>query len=181
MRFTVDPWDPSYGASVESELGESTAEVDAAVETPPERWAPVFAALPHVVRNALDHGLEVPEERLQAGKTSCGRLTLSVAVEGNEVVLVIEDDGRGIDWDRIRLLADQRGLPATTEEDLVAALFSDGLTTRTEATELSGRGVGTAAVRQAIQGIGGEVRVESEPGRGTRFVFRAPRLGVLAA
>lgn len=148
---------------------------------PPERWAPFFTALPHVVRNAVDHGLETPDEREALGKAPAGRLTLSIDEAGGDVVITVADDGRGIDWERIRGMAQKRGLPHSSHEDLVAALFSDGVTTKEVATDVSGRGVGTAAVLQCMQELGGSVTVHSTPGEGTTFVFRAPMMARLAA
>ena len=90
------------------------------------------------------------------------------------VRIVVTDDGRGIDWSAIAAKAEAMGLPSGTHEDLVAALFVDGLTSRTEVTDLSGRGVGLGALRHACRALGGSITVESEKGRGTTFRCEIP-------
>ena len=135
---------------------------------------PFFTALPHVLRNAVDDGIETPEERMELGKPLEGTLSLTARLDGDDAVVTVQDDGKGIDWSRVEAAARSRGLPAETHQDLIAALFSDGVTTRDQATEASGRGIGTAAVLATIQQFGGIVEVETTAGQGTSFVFRAP-------
>jgi HPt (histidine-containing phosphotransfer) domain-containing protein len=137
-------------------------------------WAAFWSSLVHVVRNSIDHGLEDPEERVAQGKPAQGHLKIRLHSDHEERMLVIEDDGRGIDWEGVREKAKQRGLPHRTRDDLVAALFHDGFSTKTEVSQLSGRGVGMSAVLQATLEVGGELALESEPGRGTRLTFRFP-------
>lgn len=139
-----------------------------------DRWPELWGALVHVVRNAVDHGLETPEERVAAGKPLEAKIALRAASQGGDLMLQIEDHGRGIDWSRVAASARAAGLPATTHDDLVRALFSDGLTTRSAVTATSGRGVGLAAVQQACIDAGGDVRVDSREGLGTRFTFMLP-------
>ncbi|MEO8553944.1 MAG: ATP-binding protein, partial [Kofleriaceae bacterium] len=88
--------------------------------------------------------------------------------------ITLADDGRGIDWEAIRAKAEREGLPTATREDLIAALFADGLSTRDQASEVSGRGVGLGALRAAVAALGGTVDVASTPGAGTRFELRFP-------
>jgi two-component system chemotaxis sensor kinase CheA len=146
-----------------------------------ERLGSLFASLIHVVRNAVDHGIEAPDARLAAGKPERGTLRfVAAAVEGG-LRIEIGDDGRGVDWERVRAAAEARGLPAATHADLVAALFADGVSTRTEVTELSGRGVGAAAVAEVIERLGGAITVDSTPGVGTRFCFHVPVPRAVAA
>lgn len=133
-----------------------------------------FSSLVHVVRNAVDHGLETPQERIDVGKPEQGRLTLAARREGEHMVVSIADDGRGIDWERIGSMAAERGLPHATHDDKVRALFADGLSTKDEVTELSGRGVGSAAVLAEVEQAGGRVDVHSELGVGTTFSFYIP-------
>lgn len=140
----------------------------------PKRWASFWSSLQHVVRNALDHGLEPATLREAEGKPATGRLLLRAAVEQGELRVEVRDDGKGINWDRLRERARERGLPAETKDDLVEALFADGVSTKDEVTEISGRGVGLAAVRSTCQSMGGRVEVESAEGRGTAFTFRWP-------
>jgi two-component system chemotaxis sensor kinase CheA len=148
---------------------------DHGLKVAPEHWAGFWAAFSHVVRNAVDHGLEVPHERRERGKPERGQLSLSTYVDGDDVVVSIADDGRGIDWEAVRARAAERGLPHATAADLERALFVDGLSTRSDVTETSGRGVGMGAVLAACRALGGRVEVESQPGRGTCFRFRVPR------
>ena len=129
----------------------------------------LFRNLVHLVRNAIDHGIETPEERARGGKAPVGRLLITTLREASAFTVSVQDDGRGIDWDRVRALASERGLPASTPEELFAALASDGLSTRAQASEISGRGVGLGAVRQACEGLGGTFDIQSEPGSGTTF------------
>jgi two-component system, chemotaxis family, sensor kinase CheA len=136
-------------------------------------WAPFWSAFVHVVRNAVDHGLETESERAAAGKPR-GTLFLATRREQHDLLIELSDDGRGIDWARVALKAAERGLPHATRHDLVEALFADGLSTRDEATEYSGRGVGMSAVRAASAERGGSVEVQDRPGGGTRLLFRFP-------
>jgi len=136
------------------------------------------------VRNAVDHGLESPDERIAAGKPEAGRLQLVARYTNDALVIEVVDDGRGIVWDRVREKAEAAGLPSATEHDLVKALFSDGVSTADEVSETSGRGVGLAAVDSVVRELGGEIAVQSELGKGTRFTFtfsgRAPRRASMA-
>ena len=134
-----------------------------------KRWQPVFAAMIHAVRNSLDHGIETEEERRAAGKPAEGRLVFREMRTESTLVLEIEDDGRGIDWAAIRRKAQDHGLQAESHEDLVDALFTDGVSTRDEISEVSGRGVGMSALREATEALGGRVDVDSIRGRGTRL------------
>lgn len=147
---------------------------DGGVRLPHEALGRVFASLAHVVRNALDHGLEAPDARRAAGKPAEGLLTLQGCVEGDELVITIGDDGAGIDWRRVAARATALGLPSVTQEDLLRALFVDGVSTRDEVTEISGRGVGLGAVLHACEQLGGRVEVASELDRGTRWTLRLP-------
>ena len=137
-------------------------------------WAPLWSALVHTISNALDHGIEAPDERVAAGKAPTGALDLSTAIEAGDFVFELRDDGRGVDWERVRARALTRGLPAASHEDLVEALFSNGLSTRDEASQYSGRGIGMGALRAVCEDFGGTLRVESERGRGTRIEVRIP-------
>ncbi len=135
---------------------------------------PFWASAVHLVRNAVDHGVEDEVERARVGKATVATLRFHCERAGERVVVEVEDDGRGIDWEAVRAKAAERGLPSATAEDLQAALFADGISTRAEANALSGRGVGLAAVRAACRELGGSIEVTSWRGRGTRFVARLP-------
>ena len=136
--------------------------------------APLWSSIVHVIRNAVDHGIETPSERLDAGKPAMGRLTLRTSFEGDDFVFSVDDDGRGIDWEEIRSCAAEKGLRSTTAADLSEALFARDFTTRKVATEVSGRGVGLNAVRVTCEGIGGRVGLTSEKGRSTHLEIRVP-------
>ncbi len=144
---------------------------DRALRLPSSTMRGFLGSLVHVVRNAIDHGLERPDERVARGKSSEGQLTIGCTLEGRTLTVYVADDGNGIDWEAIRRKAKSLGLPATTSAELVAALLSDGVTTKSEVSELSGRGVGLAATSAACRAIGGTTHVESEPQKGTRFEF----------
>ncbi len=144
------------------------------------RWSPFWSAVVHAVRNAVDHGIESPEERVAAGKPMEGKLVLRTLARDGRIFVEIHDDGRGIDWDRIAARAADKGLPCKTPAELQRALFSDGITTKDDVTELSGRGVGMGALLQSTVDLGGDLSVESTVGAGTllRMSFAA-RLSML--
>jgi len=148
---------------------------DNGLRLPPAKWARFWSAFVHVVRNAVDHGIETPSERAAHGKPPEGHLTLRTALIEGDIIVEIRDDGKGIDWAAIAERARRLGLPSSTHSDLVEALFTDGLSTREEATAESGRGVGMAAVRAVCIELGGSIRVDSTPHRGTLIQFRIPR------
>jgi chemotaxis protein histidine kinase CheA len=137
----------------------------------PTAWVGFWQSMVHVVRNAVDHGLEGPDARRQAGKPEQGHIWLRTRQEGNRLQITVQDDGCGIDWTRIARLAQKRHLPSGNHEQLVAALLSDGVTTREQASQTSGRGVGLSAVRDACAAIGGTISVEAQTGKGTTFCF----------
>jgi HPt (histidine-containing phosphotransfer) domain-containing protein/HAMP domain-containing protein len=140
-----------------------------------ERFAPFFSELGHVVRNAVDHGLEPPCERKLTGKPSLPCLSFRARATSSEYTFEIGDDGRGIDWDAIARKAAERGLPHDGREALLDALCHDGITTRDAVTGVSGRGVGMASLRQHVTALGGRLEVESRRGEGTRWIIRLPR------
>jgi two-component system chemotaxis sensor kinase CheA len=140
-----------------------------------------WSNLVHVVRNAVDHGIELPHVRVDAGKPAAGTLRLSARQTGDGMEVEIADDGAGVDWDRVREKATGMGVRAQTVDDLEAALFADGLSTASEVSDLSGRGVGMSAVRAACLAAGGEMGIESERGRGTTMRFRLRRAAARAA
>lgn len=134
---------------------------------------PVF----HLVRNALDHGIERPEVRAAAGKPAAGTLRICAYARAGCVYLEVGDDGRGLQRDRILDVARARGLdvPANpTDADVFALIAAPGFSTAVEVTELSGRGVGLDVVRRNIEQMGGELTIESAAGQGTKFRVRLP-------
>jgi two-component system chemotaxis sensor kinase CheA len=134
--------------------------------------------LVHLVRNALDHGLERPEERLAQGKPAVGKLVLQAYHKGGSIVIEIEDDGRGIDKAKVLAKARERGLVGPDEnvadERIFDLIFLPGFSTAEKVSDLSGRGVGMDVVKSNIQALGGSLEVKSEPGHGTRIILRLP-------
>lgn len=144
------------------------------LRTDPRHWAEFWAAFIHVVRNAVDHGLEDETERTKLGKKAQGTLTLTTMVNDDQYIIELTDDGRGIDWDRIAEIAYERGLPHASREELTEAIFADSFSTKKEVTSTSGRGVGLAAIQEACERHHGTIRVESDPNVGTTFQFVFP-------
>ena len=147
------------------------------VRLPRDRWANFWNVFVHVVRNAVDHGIEPQAERVQSKKSRAGLIRLESRQDGEDFVIEMKDDGRGIDWEKVRQKAKDRGLAHQSQQDLVDALFADGLSTRDEATDLSGRGVGMAVVKAATTALGGRVTVSSVAHQGTELRFRIPIAG----
>ena len=147
---------------------------DGGLALEPASWSGFWSSFVHAVRNAIDHGLEAPEARLKAGKVPFGVLVLSTRVEDDTFVVALEDDGRGIDWDRVRTRAQSLGLSAETPAELEDALFSDGFSTAADVTDISGRGVGMSALAAACHERGGTIEITTKPDVGTRFAFRFP-------
>jgi two-component system chemotaxis sensor kinase CheA len=138
------------------------------------RWSPFWDAFIHVVRNAVDHGLEAPEVRLANGKRPEGSLALRTLEEGGRLIVEVEDDGRGIDWDAIADKAARLAVPVTSRSDLERVLFMEGVSTATAVTDLSGRGIGLGALLSTARALGGEIDVQSTPGKGTRIRVTFP-------
>jgi len=136
--------------------------------------------LVHLLRNAIDHGIEPPTDRVQAGKPRRGRIVLAAEQRGNRILITVEDDGRGIDPAALRAAAVQREVASAaelerwSEEDLVGLIFQPGFSTSRRVTDVSGRGVGMDVVKATVDRLHGAVRVQSAPGRGTRIELDLP-------
>jgi two-component system chemotaxis sensor kinase CheA len=136
--------------------------------------------LMHMVRNSVDHGLEVPADRVGAGKPAEGRIKLSAAQRGDRVHIMLEDDGRGLDLEAIRATALRHNLLTPERADnidadsLIDFIFHPGFSTRASVSEVSGRGVGMDVVRDHVARLGGNIRVETRPGTGTTFTISVP-------
>jgi len=134
----------------------------------------------HLIQNAVGHGIEAPGERERAGKPAQGQVTLSASQQGSFILVEVEDDGRGIDTALLRRQAIERGLlsiadsAALPDHDALNLIFLPGFSTATEVTRTSGRGVGLDVVRTNVSRLNGEIHVETEPGRMTRFVLKLP-------
>ncbi len=133
--------------------------------------------LVHLVRNSIDHGLEMPDIRRDAGKDETGTITLAASHQGGHIVIEVSDDGRGLNRDKILSKALERGLSVPdnpTDAQVWDLIFQPGFSTADAVTDLSGRGVGMDVVRRNIQALGGEVQLESKAGNGTRVLIRLP-------
>ncbi len=146
----------------------------------------IISPLEHLLRNAIVHGIESSEQRLSGGKSETGSITLTVRQQGNEIHITLEDDGAGLNQDRIREKALQLGMIEQTnnldESQLQALIFRHGLSTLDEVTDIAGRGIGLDVVNNKMTEIGGSITVASSPGHGTIFTLRLPvTLAVLPA
>ena len=136
--------------------------------------------LMHLLRNAVDHGIEAPEERKKQNKPSGGKIRLSAGQEGSQVVIAVTDDGRGIDVAKVKEIAVAKGLvskdhiQSMVDEQVFQLLFAPGFSTSEEVTDISGRGVGLDVVRETVIRLKGMVEVTSDPSRGTSFIIRLP-------
>jgi two-component system chemotaxis sensor kinase CheA/two-component system sensor histidine kinase and response regulator WspE len=137
--------------------------------------------LVHLVRNCVDHGIETPDERLAAGKPRLGKIVLSARTDGDLLAITVDDDGRGISPQKVRASALKKGIIGEQQAASLSAraaldlIFMPGFSTREQAGETSGRGVGLDVVRKRVTSLGGSVAVESEPGKGARFTLRMPQ------
>ncbi|MEN9360044.1 MAG: hypothetical protein RL095_1579 [Verrucomicrobiota bacterium] len=178
---------PLLGQTAENlalELGKTVAFVldDAEIQLRREVFHELSTPLLHMVRNALDHGLECAAERQASGKTAIGRLSIRFETndEPGEVIVRIEDDGRGIDADRIAALAVKKGLAHQAEVEAMNSgeklrlILRPGFSSKDEISQVSGRGVGMDVVAQRVEMLGGLLTIDSQPGNGTRFVISIP-------
>ncbi len=134
----------------------------------------------HLIRNAMDHGLETPDDRVAAGKPRVGTLILAAIHEGNQIIISIKDDGRGIDTDRVGRKAIEKGLiseeqlAAMSQREMFDLIFLPGFSTKDVASDLSGRGVGMDVVKTNIKKLNGLIEIKSEKGLGSEFILRLP-------
>ena len=136
--------------------------------------------LVHLVRNSVDHGIEMPEIRMQSGKETQGRVLLSAAQEGDHILLVIEDDGAGMDAEKLKKIAinkgilDQDGADRMTDTEAYSLIFAPGFSTKVEISDISGRGVGMDVVKTSITKLNGTISIDSAIGKGTRLEIKVP-------
>jgi len=132
----------------------------------------------HILRNAIDHGIETPKERVAKGKERQGTIVLSAAQESNYVIIRVKDDGKGINAEKIKEAALHKGLLQKDEElsndDMLSFIFSAGFSTKQEATDISGRGIGLDVVSKNMSKLNGQVLVESIPEKGSTFIIKLP-------
>jgi len=164
----------SAGKQVELDLTGSETELDNSI------IQQISDPLVHLVRNSVAHGIEHPVERISRGKAETGKVSLRAYHRGNHIYIEVEDDGRGIDYARVKQSAIERGLvsPETadrlTERDLREMLFHPGFSTAPVKTELAGRGVGLDVVRANLNALNGEIDIQSTAGAGTKFTLKVP-------
>ncbi len=134
--------------------------------------------LTHLIRNAVDHGLESPEDRLRAGKSAEGTIVLSAEQKGARIIVTVSDDGKGIDRARVRAKAIEKGIIAAdavlTDEEIDQLICAPGFSTAATISNISGRGVGMDVVRSNVEALGGRVEIASVPGKGTSFTLVLP-------
>ena len=134
--------------------------------------------LMHLIRNSVDHGIEVPQVRREAGKPELGKITLDAYHEGNHIAILVSDDGAGLPLDKIRQKAIEKGLIGEREElserDTANLIFLPGFSTAEKVTDISGRGVGMDVVKKALNNLGGMVDIDTRSGQGTTFTIRLP-------
>lgn len=172
LRRIVRQAATELGKEVDFELDNVEGELDRTVL---ER---MVAPLEHMLRNAVDHGIETPDERLAAGKNPNGRILLTLGREGGDVILRLIDDGRGINLKRVREKAVERGLMAAdaqlADQDVIQFILHAGFSTAEKVTQISGRGVGMDVVHSEIKQLGGAMFIDSNWGSGTEFTIRLP-------
>lgn len=160
------------GKIIELETEGETTEVD---KTVIERLAD---PLVHLVRNSIDHGLELPQDRLAAGKPETGKVTLMARQSGGEVIITIKDDGRGINRERVRAKAESSGIiqpgAQLMDQELLQLIFQPGFSTAQQITNLSGRGVGMDVVKKTVEALRGVIDVRSDEGKGSEISLRIP-------
>jgi signal transduction histidine kinase len=148
------------------------------VQVDPEQLSPLISTMPHLLRNAVDHGIETPEQRFS--KSSRARIDLSIERRQTQLLITVTDDGQGLDWERIREVAVEKGLTTSeafdqaSEEERARLIFMPGFSTAQSISDISGRGVGMSALLAAVQELGGEIQVKSERHRGCRFEISIP-------
>jgi two-component system chemotaxis sensor kinase CheA len=173
---------PRMVRDLSAELGKQVlVDIDGGdVELDREMIEMIRDPLTHIIRNAVDHGIEKPAERIKAGKREIGVLAVSARQSGNQILIDIHDDGRGIDGKKLVEKAIASGVVTKTEaaelssRDQLALIFEAGLSTAKQVTAISGRGVGMDVVRSNVERIGGIVEVDSRMGEGTRMTLRVP-------
>lgn len=172
MRRVVRQVASEVGKQVSLEIGSAEGEMDRSVL---ER---MIGPLEHMLRNAVDHGIELPEVRQDKGKPEMGRITLDLQRQGGEIVLLLADDGAGINLDAVRRKAIERGLmdadAELTDQEVLQFILEAGFSTADKITQISGRGVGMDVVNSEVKQLGGSMSLDSRSGKGSTFTIRLP-------
>ncbi len=164
----------SHGKEIELIIKGEETEVDKSV------IENIADPLVHLIRNAIDHGIEPPEERKKLNKPTTGRIMLSASQEGNNIVIVVVDDGRGINLEKVKKKAVEKGLISAEEAEVLSEreitdlIFQPGFSTADKVSDVSGRGVGMDVVKTNLARINGSIDIFTQPGRGTKFTIKLP-------
>jgi len=162
----------SLGKSAEFEVSGVEGEMDRAI------LDRMISPLEHILRNAVSHGIEESKQRKKAGKSAAGKISLSLGREATDVVIVVADDGRGLNLKSIRERAVEKGLldenARISDRDLIQFVLEPGFSTAKEVTQIAGRGVGMDVVTNEVKQLGGSLQIDSEPRKGTQFTIRLP-------
>lgn len=148
------------------------------IKVNPQKFLPFTKSLIHVFRNAIDHGIESPDERIEANKDEVGKIVCSIEYIDEEIRISIQDDGRGIDIEKVKEKAVRKGIllreevENLTQDEIVRLVFDDDFSTKEKASEISGRGYGLSATMKELYRIGGEAEVATTKGKGTIFTFK---------
>ncbi|MFT6420178.1 MAG: chemosensory pili system protein ChpA (sensor histidine kinase/response regulator), partial [Porticoccus sp.] len=172
LRRMVRQVSDEVGKKVELQLINIDGEMDRSV------MEQMLAPLEHMIRNSIDHGIESAADRLAAGKPETGVISVGLAREAGDILLLLSDDGRGLNVEAIRHRAIEQGLiPEDSplgDQDVIEFIFQPGFSTSNKVTQVSGRGVGMDVVNSQVRELGGSVQVVTDPGKGTRFIVRLP-------
>ncbi len=175
---------PEYAQGLAVRMGKQLDPVKMTSEeilVDPDRYQDFAKALIHIFRNMLDHGLESPEERIEAGKSEYGSISIDIRLEGSHICLAMADDGRGFDYDSLRQVIIQRELLSQelacsmSDDKILEFVISNHISTRTSADYISGRGMGLSSMKEETEKLGGIMTITAEQGKGTCFLFRLPQ------
>lgn len=138
----------------------------------------IISPIDHILRNSISHGIEIPEKRISSNKESAGVIKITTELEGNFIIVSIQDDGAGIDTDKIKKLGIQRGLLSSnkqySKEEIIDLIFHNGFSTAEKVSKVAGRGVGMDIVRSEISSLNGTITIKTETGKGTKFIIVLP-------
>ncbi len=188
LKGTVERWKLTPARVILDRLADQSQRLAQRLNRPTEVWVDgglvrleenyfgFVSSLIHVVRNALDHGIEAEAVRVARGKSPVGQLRLQMKESPTTLTVDVQDDGGGIAWEAVEQKGRRQGRPVETRDDLITLLFTDGFSTRDAVTEVSGRGVGLGAVRALVESLSGTIEVLSTPERSTTFRFIFPHV-----
>ncbi|GAB6188996.1 hypothetical protein JCM30566_07350 [Marinitoga arctica] len=142
----------------------------------PERYYDLTKSFINLFKNIIDHGIEIPEIRIEKGKYEKGNIIIELLRNEKEISIIIEDDGEGIDIEKLKEIAKVKGISYKNDEELLNMIFLDGFTLKSEVTKISGRGIGLSSVKKEVEKLRGKIIVESEYGKGTKFKIIIPEV-----